>query len=362
MTTSPELNNEPPDSKRSERSRDPIYVDLVTAIKTGSVRFDQLAIGLLSSVADPQIAELYPQLAEAFETQHGRLVGSHYCEEAMGAAGLTDRGEFFLVLWDKTIPFDVALARDIVNRLMAARDAALVYLNAHQQRTFIPRLYGVGTSLLDAVDTELDRIGRDGTPDRPPSEWFFSEVKRLSQLTAALEVNLNVSATATGRNTYYKGVTFGAVVVWAGCALALVLGGASHEILAAISAGAAGAFISVTRRMTRGAGIVDVDFDQGPRTLFYEGALRPCIGSIFAVVVAATFRADLVPAVKTPQNSTTGAIAFYSVFAFIAGFSEYFAQDLVMQTTLGAIGRKSHDRPHVEDATQKHGVGDTEGQ
>ena len=128
MTTSPELNNEPPDSKRSERSRDPIYVDLVTAIKTGSVRFDQLAIGLLSSVADPQIAELYPQLAEAFETQHGRLVGSHYCEEAMGAAGLTDRGEFFLVLWDKTIPFDVALARDIVNRLMAARDAALVYL------------------------------------------------------------------------------------------------------------------------------------------------------------------------------------------------------------------------------------------
>ena len=60
--------------------------------------------------------------------------------------------------------------------------------NAHQQRTFIPRLYGVGTSLLDAVDTELDRIGRDGTPDRPPSEWFFSEVKRLSQLTAALEV------------------------------------------------------------------------------------------------------------------------------------------------------------------------------
>jgi hypothetical protein len=123
--------------------------------------------------------------------------------------------------------------------------------------------------------------------------------------------------------------------------LALVLRLADSHNLAArqgllcFAAGAIGALMSVMARMNSGR--VRVDWEFGKDTLRTLGSLRPFVGGIFGLMTFFALKSGVVALdIADAKRSTY----FYILFAFAAGFSERFAQDMLLGPTVQAVGRR----------------------
>jgi hypothetical protein len=88
-----------------------------------------------------------------------------------------------------------------------------------------------------------------------------------------------------------------------------------------------GALGSVTSIMVRLQDF-NAQYGEKPGALVLFGFFKPIIGMFFALFCYALFNAGLVPAVVPPEGK---AIYFYITIAFVAGFSERFAGDLISQ-------------------------------
>ncbi len=88
-----------------------------------------------------------------------------------------------------------------------------------------------------------------------------------------------------------------------------------------------GALGSVTSIMVRLQDF-NAQHSEKPGALVLFGFFKPIIGMFFALFAYALFNAGLVPAVVPPEGK---AIYFYITIAFMAGFSERFAADLISQ-------------------------------
>ena len=74
------------------------------------------------------------------------------------------------------------------------------------------------------------------------------------------------------------------------------------------------------------------------------GAIRPILGAVLGGAVCAVLAAGLIPAVKILPATGKEVLAF-SALAFVAGFSERFAQDVLLKTYPGP---GSEDRRSTE--------------
>jgi hypothetical protein len=94
--------------------------------------------------------------------------------------------------------------------------------------------------------------------------------------------------------------------------------------VAALVAGSVGGVVSVTQRINSGR--FELDYDVGRPYAFFLGGLRPLIGGAFAVVLSFAFRGGLLnlPVDSGTKNDHRLALL---VVAFLAGFSERWAQD-----------------------------------
>jgi hypothetical protein len=93
-------------------------------------------------------------------------------------------------------------------------------------------------------------------------------------------------------------------------------------------------------------GSVRLDWEFGKDTLRTLGALRPFVGAVFGLITFLALKSGIVDLTVGDKNNTY----YYIVFAFVAGFSERFAQDML----LGAAGedtsssRKAPEQPESE--------------
>jgi hypothetical protein len=72
---------------------------------------------------------------------------------------------------------------------------------------------------------------------------------------------------------------------------------------------------------------------------------RVVLGSLFAVVLVLIVQAALLP-IKPPDAERT--FFFFGVLGFLAGFSERFAQDLILETG-GSVARRVNTAPQEND-------------
>jgi hypothetical protein len=109
-----------------------------------------------------------------------------------------------------------------------------------------------------------------------------------------------------------------------------------EPLLAAPLAGGAGALVSVMTRMTRGQLVLN--YESGRRTIRLIGAMRPVIGALFGGALYLLLAGGLVTLAQTPEHDATKLLYFYTAIAFLAGFSERWAQDVVAgaETAVGA--------------------------
>ncbi len=173
----------------------------------------------------------------------------------------------------------------------------------------------------------LGYIERTPTHDAKQEHQLITEQRR--ELARIEDYYLRAGAKA-GRIVYVTGMLSGASVIALTCAiLAITLTHAGHDwnhnvrvLLLCAGAGAVGALVSVLSRMSSGKNDkFSVDFEVGRPLLRRLGIYKPLVGSVFGLALYFLLVSGIL---MTQAPSEKNGIYFYTVVAFLAGFSERF--------------------------------------
>ena len=172
-----------------------------------------------------------------------------------------------------------------------------------------------------------DRVSKD------PATHFEDEVPRLEMALAQAWRDFETGAVTSARFAYLGGVGAGLLLV-SPASLALLIRQSSvtgadnlvFDAAACAIAGAAGALVSVLTRVTNES--LRVDFRVGRRMLLVLGFARPILGAILALALFWATIGEVVP--LSPPGSADARYAFFIAIGFIAGFSERYAQDMLL--------------------------------
>src|SRR6266487_3137351 len=119
-----------------------------------------------------------------------------------------------------------------------------------------------------------------------------------------------------------------------------IAGLAIEPFIFTLIAGGIGAIVSVMSRMSFG-GLV-LEYEAGSLLLRLLGGFRPLIGGIFGTAIYVLIQSDLLPIAGPTDPSKQ--LYFFSGVAFIAGFSERWAQDM-LSVTGDRLKATSEDQP-----------------
>lgn len=314
-------------------------------------------------------AALYENLLHAFEAEHGPIEQSFYANSIQAGAVLTRHPNGFLELaveiyWD-TVHFDADEARHVYFRLNALRDRVNSFLTptpsrrrSHiEQKLHLPErqaigrdahevevrfLYGIAKDLIASISREQlgydgrsrGSRGRIGQEDlRKPSARHHDEMADLQTCLAGAEESYAKSATRAAQQWYWRGTAQGAGWLVVGLAAAVIVVGilgswdpTSVALLLASTAlaGALGALVSVLQRLSTSG--LRMNYETEHTSVKRNGYFRPFVGAVSGVVSYGLLAGGLL---AIDPGSGASRVAFYVSIAFVAGFSERFARDLL---------------------------------
>ena len=305
-------------------------------------------------VVRPEVEEEYHKKLNAFERKHGEIFSAYWCRKRASAVALTVREKGALGRY-----------RDADIRLYRVSDWVT---------DNVPRI----ADLLHHCDTLAIKISTvlEGTPERVAMQWILAvqshllgfierskgdeldqeELKDLVQreTTELIQIEEYYDRTGQkmGRQVYVIGMLMGVgslygiaavagLLLWAFGMLDPDWRTATRTFFACYAAGAVGAVVSVLSRMTRKGGSFVVDHEIGKRGLYILGSYRPLIGAITGLAVYFLARTELIQ-IQIGQGPKT--FDFFVVLAFLAGFSERWAQVLLTgaeKTISGPLGKQA---------------------
>ena len=176
--------------------------------------------------------------------------------------------------------------------------------------------------------------------DRPPPAEHEVRKARVAETRdfSGAQHYYRQAANGEAQLVYFLGMVIGLALL-GGLYLALgkwldIAGVNEASIVGCLTAGAIGALVSVIARINSGSFALDFDVDAG-YTLFL-GSLRPWIGSIFGLIIYFAITSGFLDLFKVPGEPQE-RFYFLCVVAFLAGFSERWAQD----TLTGGLGKRT---------------------
>ncbi|MGH4018042.1 MAG: hypothetical protein ACRDT0_02120 [Pseudonocardiaceae bacterium] len=238
---------------------------------------------------------------------------------------------------------------EVLWRTLCEERQSSVLLTGRPKDVVVQTVYSVVVYLLNVLDS------------LPTDESTDAGRERLDAAVASASRELdrlhNFVRDASGRaslQSYLFGLPFGimgasilfVLATW----LSTTFSSLELETLAVcLASGAIGAVVSVMTRTTRGQHL-DVDIEQSPRVTVLTGSFRPIIGALFGAALFILVQGGLLP--LTPPATASGTSAelfFFCGLAFIAGFSERWAQDTIVRSapTVPAASslRPAEERP-----------------
>jgi hypothetical protein len=274
-------------------------------------------------------------LLRNFEAKHGFIERSYFARNCLAAAVLTCDDEI-----------EVVLARDVPSSELIQvirRAQALGYQAWHRlelrDRSLCQRMI---FSVILEVLRRLDLSREEGKRD---AELNDKELECLNRNLEEAEEFMLRCATRRAQTEYLRGMLDpGSVLLL----LLIVIAGTTwlvngsytgvfgQAVLAAI-AGGVGATVSVMWRMTSGTFSINLptlEYDSARPQLRVMGALRPAIGTIFALAVFVFALSPILPL----NDSSRGDTFLLVALGFLAGFSERFAQDMFVRSGQGLAG------------------------
>ncbi|WP_139177277.1 hypothetical protein [Geodermatophilus siccatus] len=230
--------------------------------------------------------------------------------------------------------FEAALWRA---RAMEQQTALLVA--GRPRRVLLEMLFSVIVYLLGVLDSVecLAAAGRGARKTR--------ECSRVHRIEKALEIAqseltrlqefADQAAVRAALKHYVQGLFIGggAVVAsaWTASQVHMFEQAPTLDLVRAIAAGGLGAIISVLIRISRGQRL-DVDTTQEPFLTCLAGSSRTVIGGALGVALYVLLKAEFIP-LEIPAASDAAAPYFFTAIAFLAGFSERWAQDTIVRST-----------------------------
>ena len=168
---------------------------------------------------------------------------------------------------------------------------------------------------------------REQNKDQRPSAPFVRGVASLRARLANEERSYLAAVQRVAQHAYINGMFKGFA-----CLLALLIGlavatgviGFDAGWLTTATLGGTGAVLSVLQRLGRG---LDLAPEGEKQSFMQQGFVRPWIGSLLGIASFVLLKGGLI-SIATP-SSTADQILYYGGIAFLAGFSERFAQDML---------------------------------
>jgi hypothetical protein len=271
---------------------------------------------------DLAAAAVYDSVRAAFQARHGQIVRAYWCSEIESAVALTEKKRLGGLRapvfgfhresdWaTKTAP-EVAAELHRCDELAVRANAVLTGV---RQRICLELVVSCATHLLSLVDT------RAGLGDEAKTKAAVAHERAEMKKVQAYYCE---AANGQAQLVYFGGIA--AVMVALGAIAALWLSISWAAPVAALVAGAAGALVSVIQRIN--SGTFQVDYDVGGPYAFFLGGLRPLIGGAFGMAITFVFSGGLLHLPVAQGTSTNDQRLALLVLAFVAGFSERWAQD-----------------------------------
>jgi hypothetical protein len=309
----------------------------------------------LSAAQRERCERLYPALQSAFATPRGGIVTAYFCQNVRVAAALTDihkaaeLGESLPCAGrddgaanrgrnaasSSAIHIECALgdpadakARSILFRCLDLHYRAIEFLTPKPRKICMRMIMGVVTSLLGILD-ERRCSGREVCLEP-------HEVECLEGVIEQARGYYDRSAQRQAQIEYFMGMTAGLLLILGVLfAIATTTGGelGQNPLLYTPLAAGLGAFVSVLARMTRGQLLLS--YESGKSIMRLLGLIRPLLGALFGAAVYVLLAGGLVT-IEAPKPDAE--LFFYIGIAFISGFSERFAQDMVARAPGGGAG------------------------
>jgi hypothetical protein len=191
---------------------------------------------------------------------------------------------------------------------------AKAVLTGVRQRICLQLVVSCAAHLLSLVDA------RAGSGDQ---EQAAAALERERAQLAKVESYYQEAANGQAQLVYFGGIATVFLVIAGIAAAWLSITWATP--VAALVAGAAGAVVSVMQRINSGK--FELEYDVGGPYAFFLGGLRPLIGGAFAMAITFAFTGGLLHLPVDQAASTHDRRLALLVLAFLAGFSERWAQD-----------------------------------
>ena len=303
-----------------------------------------------SADADDPVHALYRAMLASWEGREGNITSSYFCNNIAAAAATTDRDRLFSAGDPYRTKADLPLYRLITQADHLARFVQDNLVGLHR-RASIDEIYAIQTNALACMD-ELA-----GKPAPKPEAAQELRVVTCAKVEADLAHAEQYAYSVWQRRAqmaYLEGMGFGvlgvAAVLLAVMLILPLLLARYPEIPPRIYyvpwvllLGAIGAVLSVMQRLTSGNLRLRNDSSLTENRIL--GVFRPIIGSAFAVALLILVLGGLIP-LEVPSGSTPDEVekrAFFLMgIAFLAGFSERYAQDMI------GVGKST--RPVTADA------------
>ena len=297
--------------------------------------------------------ERYRDFEARFEAQQGKIVAAYWCTDEASAIVLTIKRRPLLLA--DTVRLHWATdwsTRDkpkLMTLLYECESLAVKVqevLRDTSRRLAMQSLFNVISFVLGFAETERSHNERAIAAVSQTTRKHLKEIEKYYRKAAA----------RSGQIVYVGGVLLGMVPMVLLAFLAWLLIANANDFnspagigLLCFSAGGVGAMVSVMSRMSTGS--VRLDWEFGKDTLRTLGALRPFVGAVFGLITFLALKSGVVDLTVGNGNNTY----YYIVFAFVAGFSERFAQDML----LGAAGEntssgaKAPEQPESEELPEE---------
>lgn len=289
---------------------------------------------------DPAAAAAYDSVLSAFEARHGQIVRAYWCSEVESAVALTERRRLGgLVSPDfgfhresdwatKNVP-DVAAELHRCDELAVRADAVLTGV---RQRICLELVVASASHLLSLADE------RAGSRDKAKTE---AALRQERAQIGKVESYYREAANGQAQLVYFGGIAMVMVALAAFATLWLSITWATP--VAALAAGAVGAVVSVIQRIN--SGTFELDYDVGGPYAMFLGGLRPLIGGAFGMAITFAFDGGLLHLPVSASASTHDRRLALLVLAFLAGFSERWAQDTLTSVMPGAHAKSAASAP-----------------
>ena len=271
---------------------------------------------------DPAAAAAYDSARAAFQANHGELVRAYWCSHVESAVALTERKRLRGWLapsfgFHRETAWATKNAQDVASELHRCDELAVrakAVLTGVRQRICLELVVSCAANLLSLVDA------RAGHEDETQAA---AALEREHAAISKVETYYCEAGNGQAQLVYFGGIAT-VTLALAGIAAAwLSISWAAP--VAALIAGAAGAVVSVMQRINSGK--FELEYDVGGPYAFFLGGLRPLIGGAFAMAITFAFDGGLLHLPVEQGASTHDRRLALLVLAFLAGFSERWAQD-----------------------------------